>query len=145
MSVYLDSSALVKKYVDEEGAELIRALADLVVSPLARVELPAAFWRKQRTGEISAADAATLTSAFEWDWFGGNPDAEPLAVVPVGDAVLDRAAQAAAIHGLKAYDAIQLATAIVARSADPDLTSMACFDQQLSTAARREGFTTIPK
>lgn len=144
MSIYADSSALVKRYADEDGAELVRQLEDLVVSLLARVEVPAAFWGKQRTGEISAAEAATLTSAFEWDWFGGNPDAEPLAVVPLGDAVLDRAAQAAAIHGLRAYDAIQLATAIVARSADPDLSTLVCFDDQLATAARREGFTTIP-
>ncbi len=101
-------------------------------------------WRKHRTGDITAADAAVLTTAFEWDWFGGDAEAESPAIVPPNESILDRAAHAAAVHGLRAYDAIQLATAIVARAADPDLTAFACFDERLGDAARREGFTTIP-
>ena len=64
--------------------------------------------------------------------------------MPTTAAILDRAADTAAAHGLRAYDAVQLASAIVARTADPDLTSFACFDDRLSDAARIEGFTTIP-
>lgn len=144
MSTYLDSSALVKRYADEAGAELIRPLSDIVVSALARVEIPAAFWRKHRAGDISATDAATLTAAFEWGWFDGDAEAEPLAIVPPNEEILDRAAHTTAVHGLRAYDAIQLATAVVARAADPDLTTFACFDERLADAARLEGFTTIP-
>jgi uncharacterized protein len=114
------------------------------VSSLARIEVPAAFWRKYRKGEISAADAAVLTSAFERDWFEGS-DAPPFAVVAPTPDVLDRAAQAAALHGLRAYDAIQLATAAVARAADPDIATFACFDLRLAHAARIEGFATIPE
>ena len=64
MSVFADSSALVKRYADEPGADEVRALPLLVVCALARVEVPAALWRKVRTGQLSAPDAAVqLASA----------------------------------------------------------------------------------
>jgi len=34
------------------------------------VEVPAALWRKQRTGELSAGDARLLTADFEADYSG---------------------------------------------------------------------------
>ncbi len=42
LSTFVDSSALVKLYADEPGHREIRALAVLVVSALARVEVPSA-------------------------------------------------------------------------------------------------------
>ena len=87
---------------------------------------------------------ADMSSPFEWGWFDGDPEAEPLAIVPPNEEILDRAAHATAVHGLRACDAIQLATPVVARAADPDLTTFACFDERLADAARLEGFTTIP-
>lgn len=80
-----------------------------------------------------------LVEAFEWDWFG-----DELAVVAVTDEVLEEAARSAARHPLRAYDATQLATASIARSADPELTFFACFDATLTTAARAEGFRAVP-
>ncbi len=47
MSVFADSSALVKLYADESDHELVRRIDVLIVSQVARVEVPAALWRKQ--------------------------------------------------------------------------------------------------
>jgi hypothetical protein len=129
----------VKRYADEPGARLVRAIDVAVVSSLARVEVPAALWRKHRIGELGAADAAALTEAFEWDWYAIGA----FAIVRVSDEILADAARAAAVHALRAYDAVQLATALAARAADRDLSSIACFDEQLAVAASAEGFAVL--
>jgi predicted nucleic acid-binding protein len=120
----------------------VRALENPVVCAIARVEVPAAIWRKQRLGELAPADAAVLVEQFEWEWHG-DAATEPLfAVVAVGEAVLESAALACARHGLRAYDAVQLAAALLARDADASLTSFACFDRELAGAAAQERFST---
>ncbi len=80
-----------------------------------------------------------LVQAFERDWFG--TEAEPVLVrIGVTDDVLDEAARCAARHPLRAYDAVQLASAIAARRAEPGVTAFACFDERLTAAALAEGF-----
>ena len=117
-------------------------MTDIVVSVIARVEVPAALWGKFRFGEITSGEAALLTTQFEWDWHSEDEDA--FAIVAITTPVLERAALLAAVHGLRAYDALQLATAVAARAADPDLDRFACFDAKLATAAGAEGFTLVP-
>ena len=46
MIVFADSSAIAKLYADEQDHPLVRGLDGLVVSALARVEVPSAIWRK---------------------------------------------------------------------------------------------------
>lgn len=133
----------MKLYADEPGADAVRRLANLVVSGLARVEVPAALWRKQRLGELSAEDASVLVGEFEWDWFGEPTRDASLAVLAVTPEILDEAARSVARHPLRAFDAVQLASALVARVADPSLAQFACFDDALSDAARAEGFTLL--
>lgn len=137
MTAFADSSALVKLYSDEPGADVVRAEQFFVVSALARVEVPAALWRKQRNRELSEQDAQVLTAAFEADW---HTDGGPFLPLVVSEAVLEDAAALAARHGLRAYDAVQLATAGVARSAGLDLDAFLCFDVALAAAAAREGW-----
>jgi predicted nucleic acid-binding protein len=110
------------------------------VSGIARVEVPTAFWRKRRSGAITDEDAAVLVQAFEWDWLG-----DAYAVVPVVDAVITHAARLAARHPLRAYDAVQLASALAAHAADPEISTFACFDERLASAARVEGLVTLPE
>lgn len=144
MTVFLDSSALVKRYADETGAEEIRAIQSGVVCAIACVEVPAALWRKQRLGELDARHVAVLVEQFEWDWLGDD-DTEPVfAAVAVNDHVLVKAARACSRHGLRAYDAVQLAAAGLAREADPSITTFACFDRSLAEAAWQEGFAVLP-
>lgn len=111
MSVFADSSALVTRYADQPGGVVLGAADEIVVSALARVEVPSAIWRKHRMGELSTEDAALLVAAFEADYFGTEGGVAGFAVVHPGPAVLDRAARLVAVHPLRAYDAIQLASA----------------------------------
>ncbi len=122
---------------------MIRSLTNVVVSCLARVEVPAALWRKHRLGDVTRAEAAILTQAFEFDWFGESDDEPAFAIVLVSEDLLEQAARGAAIHGLRGYDAVQLASAVTARGADPDLDRFACCDARLTAAAQLEGFTMV--
>lgn len=140
MRVFADSSALVKRYADEPGAAEIRALPLLVVSALARVEVPGALWRKVRAGQLSAPDAALLSVVFRLDC----ADPEVMVVVAPTAVVLDHAAQLVAVHPLRAYDAVQLASALAARAADHEVAGFACFDTGLRGAAAAEGLVLVP-
>jgi predicted nucleic acid-binding protein len=140
LTVFADSSALVKLYSDEADADLVRAQPLLVVASIARVEVPAAFWRKSRTGGLSVEDAGVLADAFAEDWHAG----ERLCPVAVRATVLERAAGLVAVHGLRAYDAVQLGCALEARAADPQLDAFLGFDRALQQAAVREGWHALP-
>ncbi len=144
MTAFADSSALVKLYVDETGHEIVRAFPTLVISALARVEVVAAIWRKQRIDELTVEDAGLLTAAFEFDYYGDDDVMPRFLVIDVVDDVLDQAALVAARHGLRAYDAVQLATALSAQSEVPEIDTMLAFDVQLRRAATVEGLTLAP-
>lgn len=144
MTAFADSSALVKLYADEPGHEPVRALSHLVVSHLARVEVPSAIWRKQRLGELDPGAARLLTAAFEADWSGTEEEPPRFSVVTATVPVLDGAARLCAVHGLRAYDAVQLASALAVRDAVPECQTFAAFDRQLRAAAAAEGFTLVP-
>jgi predicted nucleic acid-binding protein len=137
VTAFADSSALVKLYADESGAAPVRRQRLFVVSAAARVEVPAALWRKSRMGELEVDEAAVLVQAFEADWSG--PDA-PFLPVALRAAMLEDAADLAGSRGLRAYDAIQLACARAAHAVDPKVEVFLCFDYELREAAAREGF-----
>jgi uncharacterized protein len=134
----------VKLYADEPGHEAVRSLEGLIVCSIARVEVPAALWRKERLGELSVEDAEVLVAAFEADYLGTAEDRPLFAAVDIGPALLDQAAVLTATHALRAYDAVQLAGALLARGVDPACRQFACFDEDLRTAAARSGFAPVP-
>jgi predicted nucleic acid-binding protein len=143
VSAFADASALVKLYADEDSADDVRGLSAVAVSQLSRVEVPAALWRKHRMGELDATEAQALTADFEADLFGDGVSPPRFAIVAAGPDLLDDAARLCAVHGLRAYDAVQLASAIAARSADRALRTFAVFDGTLRRAASAEGFTLV--
>ena len=120
----------------------MRSLEPLSVSALARVEVPAALWRKHRVGELTEAEAMALVDDFEADFYGVDTSARFVSA-SVTVAILDDAARLTG-QGLRAYDAVQLASAVRAREAEPGLTRFACFDGALSRAATHVGFIVVP-
>lgn len=143
MTAFADSSAIVKLYVDEPGHASVRRRRDLVVSELAGVEVPAAFWRKHRAGELAASDAQILTAAFQADLFGTATEDPRFVVMTARGAVLREAAALVARHPLRAYDAVQLSCALHVRRAEPACSTMLTFDAGLARAAAAEGLTLV--
>ncbi|MDQ6910331.1 MAG: type II toxin-antitoxin system VapC family toxin [Actinomycetota bacterium] len=144
VSVFADSSAIVKLYADEPGYDDVRALAAVAIAQIARVEVPAAFWRKHRLGELSVEDTRALTADFEADYYGTSDEVPRFVVVATTVDILDDAARLCATHGLRAYDAVQLSTAMATRRADPACSAMAAFDSSLRAAASAEGLEPLP-
>ena len=107
--------------------------------------MAAALWRKHRLGDLSAEDAAVLVAASEWDWLDRSETGGRFAVLRVTDEILSSAARSLARHPLRAYDAVQLASAMAARQADGELVRFACFDRNLSAAAAAEGFVPLSR
>lgn len=144
MTAFADASALVKLYADEDGHEAVRVEAHLVVAAVSRVEVASALWRKARSGELSDEDAGLLLGAFEADWYGDGTAPSRFSVVSQDDALLDRAAHLCGVHGLRAYDAVQLSTALAVRDLDPPTRRLLAFDRLLRRAASREGLDVGP-
>jgi uncharacterized protein len=142
--VFADASAGVKRYVDEPGAALVRSIDSLVFSALSRVELPSAIWRKEREGVLGLDEVSVVLDEFELDWHGTQNSPPAFSIVATDPALLVEAAHLTGRHQLRSGDAVQLASAVVARRQDPDLVTVACFDVRLREAAAREGFRLVP-
>lgn len=140
MTAFADASAIVKLYADEPGSDLVRLEQHFVVSALSRVEVASAIWRKHRLGELSSAEARLLVDAFLADWAGSGH--VPPTFVPVSPtaSVLDSAVSLCGVHGLRASDSVQLASALAARAAAGEVRVFLGFDAALSRAAAAEGF-----
>lgn len=143
MTAFADASAVVKLYADEYGADLIATADMLVVSSFTRVEVTAALWRKNRVGELTATDAKLLIDAFQADWAEVGPPSPSYLAVPANATVLEAAAGLCGVHGLRAGDAVQLASALAAREVDPGIDTFFVFDRDLGRAAATEAFDVV--
>lgn len=129
---------MVKFYADEAGTDAVRSLdCPLLIATIARVEVPAAIWRKQRIGEMTSRDAQILCAAFAADAAGNR-----FSLVDITQAILGEAAALVARHPLRAYDSLQLACALATRRAGVE-AQFGCFDDQLNRAAAAEGLVLL--
>ena len=95
----------------------------------------------RRTGEPDPADAALLVRAFEADWTG-TPGPPRFAIVGASEEVLERAAGLAGRYGLRAHDAVHLASALALAAVDPPSSTFVAFDHGLRQAAAAERLST---
>ena len=143
--LYLDTSALLKRYVAEAGSdEVIAALsrADAVVTSLVTsAEVAAAIAKAVRRGVPDDEGGQRAHTRFLHEW----PDFWRM---PVTDALVARADTLAWDHGPRAYDAIQLAAALTCKETISVLgadTRFGTFDRQLRDAAIGVGLDTSPE
>ena len=140
MILYLDTSALVKLYAREEGSAVVRAAVAvaqaIATSLLAYAEARAAFARKRRLGDISDTVLRRLKRDFERDW-------TTLHRMAVDEAIVRRAGELAEAHGLRAYDALHLASADLLQTAGAAPVIFACFDSALARAAAARGMLSL--
>ncbi len=142
---YLDSSAVVKRYVAEAGSAWISSICQdvqnaIVISELALAEVSSAFARRYRSGEITNENRRNYLDLFIHDCAQGYQ------MIPAARPSIDRAVDLTQQHYLRGYDAMQLACALAANdrlvatglpplifvSADDDLVA-AAGTQHLST------------
>ena len=135
MIAYLDTSSLVKLYVEEEGSPLVRDLVEraefVATSVVAYAETRAALARQRREGGLTSAGYDRAKSDFELDW-------PRYLSVEVGEAVYRRAGDLAEKHRLRGFDSLHLASYLsLYRDGAPEVRFSA-FDAALNRAARKE-------
>ncbi len=140
---YADSSVLVKRHVRETGTDWFRALANpasgqvITTARISQVEIYSALNRRAREAVVTPDQYAEIIADFASFCVSENQFIELTpAVVALSRQLLER-------HVLRAYDAVQLASALIAR--DPlVLAGLAApiflsSDERLLNAARAEG------
>jgi uncharacterized protein len=140
---FLDSSALVKRYISETGSAWMGGLFepesrhDFFVAAITGVEIVAAITRRARGGTISTTDATAVCSKFRDDL------ETEYQILEITQSVIDLGMQLAETHGLRGYDAVQLAAGCtvnrlyIASSLYPVVFVSA--DRELNRAASSEG------
>ncbi len=107
MILYLDTSSLLKLYVQEEGTQDVQARADaadhVATSIIAYPEAHAAIARRHREGAMSKRDFDAIIDDFRESWFR-------LLVVFLSLPVAVRAGTLATRFGLRGMDSIHLAS-----------------------------------
>lgn len=144
MTVYfLESSALVKRYINEIGSNWVLGLFDptidneFFVAAITGVEIVAAITRRAWNGSIAAADAALVCNQLKSDL---QTDYQ---IIEITQEVISSGIALAQTYGLRGYDAVQLAAGrainelCVANGLLPIIFVSA--DEELNLAAIDEG------
>jgi uncharacterized protein len=132
VSLYVDSSALLKRYVDEPDSDVadsfLRSDSSLVTARHTIVEV-----RHNLARLVAGRELASARSAFA-------RDLEVLSIIELDEVTCDGAAQIAEVTGVRTRDALHLAAAQrIGGPAVPFLT----FDVRQAQAARVLGLTVV--
>jgi len=142
--LYLDSSALAKRYLAEAGtSDVTAAMAvESIVSTSAvgYAELRGAFARALREGRVDPGTHAAVVALLDAHW-------SRYLVIAADDARMREAGRLIdhhSTHTLRAFDAIHLASALRLADGNPASVTFACWDFRLWCAARDEGLALLP-
>jgi uncharacterized protein len=140
---FFDTSALVKRHVNETGSTWVRSLLRakaghrIYIGRITAVEITSAITRRQRGGYLSAAQAGAILGHFR------RHLTQRYRVVELTPALFDNAMLTARKHGLRAYDAVQLAVALevhrLRHVAGIGPVTLVSSDRGLNAAAAAEG------
>jgi predicted nucleic acid-binding protein len=132
VSLYVDSSALLKRYVDEPDSDvaesLLRSDSSLLTARLTLVEV-----RRNLSRLLAGRELAAARSAFA-------ADLKVLSIVELDEVTCDIAAQTAEVTGVRTLDALHLAAA--RRIGGPSVPFLT-FDLRQAQAARALGLTVV--
>lgn len=134
MILYLDTSSLVKLYIEEIGSPEVRDLVEsadsVATSVVAFAEARSAFARLAREGLLDVDELAAVRDGFRRDW-------DSFLKVRVLKRIYERAGELAEEHALRGFDALHLASylELVDGAADEEEVRFSAFDSRLSAAA----------
>jgi predicted nucleic acid-binding protein len=140
---FFDTSAIVKRYIDETGSGWVQNTADpafgnmVYIAAITAVEVTSAVARRQQGGFLKAPKAAAVLAQFR------KEVASEYGIIAITQALLTNAATLAERHCLRAHDAVQLAVAVELHTLritnGLSALTLVSADQDLNTAAATEG------
>ena len=144
MAIYfIDSSALVKRYINEIGSAWVLGLFDptlnneVYIGAITGVEIIAAITRRSRSGSISITDATLIRNQFKTDF------QKDYQIIEITETIINSGMVLSETYGLRGYDAIQLAAGravnslCIANGLPPSIFVSA--DNELNAAVISEG------
>ena len=142
MNIYLDTSALVKLYIDEDGSDIVNDSTDratiVSTSRIAYAEALSAFVRCKDEKVLSKKNYDKCITCFKFNW-------EMYFVIEASEKVIKIAGDLIEKHSIRGFDSIHLASAMVLRKEINQSTDFICWDNRLLEAAKKEGFKTCPQ
>ena len=140
MIYFADTSALVKRYLNEAGSAYVRRLcaepqALIYQGFLAPLEITSAFYRHYRAGDLSVEALSFLLRSY------AGHSGQEYRFVLYSEFLIDSAERLIAQHPLRALDALQLAAALWLRDNLPSVVPTPIFlsaDERLIAAALQE-------
>jgi len=137
----LDTSALVKRYIQEPGSLDLRVQfekADMqATAQITFVEAIAALAKAVRTGNIARKNASQIMVILQQEWAN-------LQNIEISDELVNQAAMLAWQHDLRGYDAVHLASALAWQARFGEPITMTTYDLQLWTIAQQVGLAVYP-
>jgi predicted nucleic acid-binding protein len=140
---FLDTSALVKRYVREIGSDWVRNLTRprspdaIYIARITVVEITSAVTRRQLGHSLTTRQAGSLLGHFHRHLSGR------FRVLELNPPIFDEAIRLARVHGLRAYDAVQLASALnlqrLRLEAGLEPATLVSADRELNAAGFLEG------
>ncbi len=132
---YLDTSALIKRFVAEKGTQVVSALVTgtepVATAKIAYAEVYAGLTRRRRSGDLSSGQYVRICREFEGDW-------PAYLHVDLRDDILRLARDLIQRHPLRGFDAVHLASALSLREALGEPIRFAAADDRLLDAAGAE-------
>jgi predicted nucleic acid-binding protein len=142
MITYIDASALVKRYVAEEGSTEVGALIGqstaVGTAIISKAEVAAALAKAVRMKILARNEAASALQVFNSEW-------ENLIRLQLTEILVSRAAALAWEHGLRGYDATHLASALFWQDMLGETVTVATYDRHLWVASKDAGLVVWPE
>ena len=133
--IYLDSSALVKRYTEEAGTDFVKSILAtsglITTSKLTYPEILSALMRKVRSGEIEKKTFHGIFDKFDKDW-------DHILVLDFHNDLLPIVKTLIEKHPLKAADAIHLSSALWLKLSSKAEVTFVASDSNLLKAAEAE-------
>ena len=135
MIVYLDTSSLVKLYVEESESskvdDLVKSSEVTATSLVAYAEARAAFARRYREKAFSSDEYNRMKEVFNKDW-------SRYLILSVTEDMIRLAGDLTEKHALRGFDSIHLASALTLRQELSSPIVFSCFDDNLQKASKQE-------
>lgn len=141
MILYLDTSALVKVYIEESYSNIVRnafVQADkIAISIIGYVEFHSAISRLLREKLINIETFGKISSSFKRNW-------NRFIIVGLDKSIIERSTELLLLSELHAFDSIHLASAESLKNDYSEKIVFGCFDKRLITAVEKIGMDILP-
>ena len=142
MILYLDASAIVKRYIAESGSEEVQTAVELAeavgTTVVSRAEVVAALSKAVRMRVILRAEGEQAVRSFKKNW-------HDLVRTRITERLVKHASELGWSHGLRGYGSLQLASAAAWQQAVGHSVTFATFDLRLWQAAETVGLRVFPQ